>query len=106
MSKIAEAMNPEAYGVTYPRSPGSKRTDTSRSAARSVAGSAQAMQARVLDLLRLQDMTTDEAAAELGASVLAIRPRFSELRAIGKIIDSGKRRRNESGRSAIVWRLA
>ena len=42
----------------------------------------------------------------LGESVLAIRPRFSELRALGQITDTGARRINDSGRSAIVWRAA
>jgi predicted ArsR family transcriptional regulator len=48
--------------------------------------------------------TADEAASELGESILAIRPRLSELVALGKIEDSGLRRKNASGMTATVWR--
>jgi hypothetical protein len=40
----------------------------------------------------------------MGHSVLSIRPRVAELAAMGEIIDSGARRRNDSGKFAIVWR--
>jgi len=38
--------------------------------------------------------------------VPAVQPRFSELRALGSIVDTGERRQNDSGRNAIVWRAA
>ncbi len=47
--------------------------------------------------------TADEIAAELNYSILTIRPRVSELNKQRRIIDSGLRRRNASGRNAIVW---
>ncbi|MCH8882314.1 MAG: alpha-hydroxy-acid oxidizing protein [SAR324 cluster bacterium] len=37
---------------------------------------------------------------------LAIRPRISELSRLGKITDTGRRRRNTSGKSAIVWKAS
>lgn len=59
-----------------------------------------------LDLLEWEQLTTDECASLLEESVLSIRPRFSELRALGQITDTGDRRLNDSGRRAIVWRAA
>jgi len=110
MSRIAEALDPQAYGATYPERPGFKRTDTSRAAARSMGGSARATQFRILRLLedrRGRDgLTADEAAVLLNESVLAIRPRFSELRLQEKIVDTKQRRANSSGKKAIVWGLA
>jgi hypothetical protein len=49
--------------------------------------------------------TADEIAAALNRSILTIRPRVSELNRMGKIADSGVRRKNASGRNAIVWRI-
>lgn len=47
--------------------------------------------------------TADEIAAALGESILAIRPRCSELKAKGVIYATGTRRKNASGMSAAVW---
>jgi predicted ArsR family transcriptional regulator len=52
-----------------------------------------------------QGMTADEIADALGYSVLAIRPRVSELRNMGLIEPTGERRRNASGMSAAVVRI-
>lgn len=49
-------------------------------------------------------MTADEVAAELGESVLSVRPQFTLLTKENKIADTGKTRRNDSDRQAIVWR--
>lgn len=49
--------------------------------------------------------TADEIATKLGESVLAMRPRLTELFKSGAITWSGKRP-NRSGRLARVWRLA
>ncbi len=50
--------------------------------------------------------TPDELADLIGASPLAIRPRITELRKAGLIVDTGCRRLNRSGRKAVVWRAA
>lgn len=50
--------------------------------------------------------TADEAADALRESILAIRPRVTELSKQGLIVETEQRRRNVSGRSAIVWRAA
>jgi hypothetical protein len=48
-------------------------------------------------------MTVHECAASLSKTVPAVQPRFSELVRDGRITDSGLRRNNASGKSAIVW---
>lgn len=48
-------------------------------------------------------LTADEAAALEGLSPLSTRPRCTELAEAGLIRDAGERRRNASGRNAVVW---
>jgi hypothetical protein len=43
---------------------------------------------------------------DLNLSVLSVRPRVSELKRTGKIKQTGARRKNESGMTATVWRIA
>lgn len=59
----------------------------------------------VLTVLSRGHFTADEIAERMGRSILAVRPRVTELAAAGKIIDSGSRRKNSSGASATVWKL-
>jgi hypothetical protein len=47
--------------------------------------------------------TADEAASALALTPFSTRPRCTELQALGRIRDSGRRRANASGRPAIVW---
>ena len=89
----------------YPDSPGWKRTDTSEAAAESIKPKAETIRGLVLNHLRDYDMTTDEMAARLDLDKLSVRPRFSELREMGLVHDTGRRRKNLSGKSAIVWGL-
>jgi hypothetical protein len=65
------------------------------------------LRAEVLQYFRdhREGATADEVAYALKESILAVRPRVCELHKMGKIADSGVRRENASGRSAIVWRL-
>jgi predicted ArsR family transcriptional regulator len=60
----------------------------------------------VLDVLAATPagLTADEIAAALEESVLAVRPRVSELFHAGLIEKTGERRRNQSGLSAHVWK--
>ena len=100
MSRIAEANLPD-YG--YPSSPGFKeRGGTSQDAAE-IVGNVAGMRAAVLSVIRTHPSTADEVAANLGLSILSVRPRCSELRRFGKIIHSGQRRKNASGVNAAVW---
>jgi predicted ArsR family transcriptional regulator len=66
--------------------------------------SAPTLRAKALEVLRSEAMTADEIAGRLNRSVLAIRPRVTELFKMGKIEDTGQRRANASGRRAVVWR--
>lgn len=92
---------------TYPASPGAKAAGTSTEAAEAMRPRAHILRAKVLACLRQHGpLTTDECAGMLGETVLAVRPRFSELRALGQITDTGDRRVNDSGRRAAVWRAA
>lgn len=89
----------------YPESPGYRDHGTSKAAAISMKESAGALQVKVLAVLRDTPSTVHETAARLHKTVPSIQPRFSELRAMGKIDKTGERRKNESGQSANVWRL-
>lgn len=91
---------------TYPESPGFKTAspETSQQAAESVKSRAKTLRDKVAACLRGADLTADECAELVGESVLAVRPRLSELRKLNKIEDAGKRRKNASGHSAAVWR--
>lgn len=92
--------------TTYPEHPGAKVAGTSQDAADNMAEIAPTLRDQVLRLVFLSGgITTDEAADRLNVSVLAVRPRFSELRTMGKIEQTGERRTNASGMTANVWRI-
>ncbi len=95
------------YASRYPGRAGHKATDTSAEAATVIedSGRAAILRQKVLALYRTEGvaLTADECASFLRESVLAIRPRVSELGKQFLIKDSGERRQNESGRNAIVW---
>ena len=50
-----------------------------------------------------QGLTADEMAASLGLDRWSIQPRTRELRRKALICDSGERRLNTTGKSAIAW---
>ena len=93
--------------TTYPNSPGSKvsHPETSIAAGIGLRDAAIVLRKKAENILgTFVNVTADEAAKFLGVSVLAMRPRFSELVKQGKAEDSGIRRRNDSGRMAAAWR--
>ena len=95
--------------MTYPNTPGHQNTDTSKAAADAIEASLGHLQRMVLDAIRdagSDGMTADEVAQKLRLSQLTVRPRATELARRGLVIDGGTRRKNESGRSAIVWEAA
>lgn len=89
---------------TYPDGAGWKDPGTSRESAATVDASTLRIAVRKC-LAAYGAMTADECASRLHLSVLAIRPRFSELRAKHEIVDTGVRHRNASGKRAVVWDL-
>jgi predicted ArsR family transcriptional regulator len=95
-----------SYAEGYPSQPGWKARETSRSAAESVRPKAKRLQQFCIDALRQGPLTADECAERLQIDKLSIRPRFSELASLGKIVDTGERRLNASGKRAVVWSLA
>ncbi|GGC24496.1 hypothetical protein GCM10011371_10170 [Novosphingobium marinum] len=66
-------------------------------------GRLQRLSLAVVRLAGPQGLTAHETAYWLRIDRATIQPRLSELRSKGRITDSGMRRRNASGRRAIVW---
>lgn len=92
-------------GHLYPSEPGHKGTDTSAAAAQAAKPTAAYLRTKVLGVLVAHPpgLTADEVAACLDEHILSVRPRVSELHARGLVHDSGLRRLNDSGRTAVVW---
>jgi len=88
--------------ASYPDGAGWKEPTTSREAAASLDAGTLRSAVRAC-LASHGPMTADECARLIGMTVLAIRPRFSELRAKGDLVDTGERRLNVSGKRAAVW---
>ena len=93
--------------LNYPETPGFKTSGTSQEAASDISDAAKNLRKDVFTLLTNGGpYTADECAAILGKSILAIRPRLSELWKHGYIIKTKIRRKNASGKSAICWAIA
>lgn len=102
----------------YPHAPGWRATapETSEKAARQVAPKARRLVDRVYDAICEKPGAVHELARRLapeGSDALAldrfernVQPRVSELRALGKVEDSGERRDNQLGNPTVVWRKA
>jgi predicted ArsR family transcriptional regulator len=90
----------------YPDAPGFKEPTTSQDAAIKIAPRAGNLRERALAIIKAAASTADEIADSMGETVLAIRPRISELNQMGLIEKSGIRRKNASGANAHVWRIA
>ena len=91
---------------TYPDAPGHRHVETSMAAADDLApklGRLQRMAETAIRDAGIPGLTADELAAKLGMDRWSIQPRTSELRRKGLIRDSGQRRRNATGKMAIVW---
>lgn len=79
---------------------------TSDVAARRIAGHAPTQRSRVLMLIYsrgAEGLTDDEGEAALAMRPQSYTPRRRELVQLGQVVDSGRRRRTESGRPAAVW---
>lgn len=92
----------------YPHAPGHRGVETSIEAAEDVAPKCGRLQRLTFEAIRERGaagLTFEEAANDLGLDFRSIQPRISELRSRGLVVDSGLRRRNSSGKRAIVWTL-
>ena len=89
----------------YPDAPGFKEHGTSHDAARRMEPRAGTLRELAYATLRERSggLTADEVAAIMGETVLAIRPRLTELKLAGRIERTGQRRKNVSGMHAAVW---
>ena len=98
-SEIASAHLPD------PR-PEAIAASDAHAAARTNVGRTERLRALVLEVLAAAPggLTADEIAAKLAASVLAVRPRVSELFHAARIEKTGERRLNQTGLSAYVWK--
>lgn len=95
------------YHDRYPHRPGFKTHGTSRTAADRIAPHAQTLRGGVHAFIRANypaAYTADAIAEHLGASILSIRPRVTELRHAGLIEPAEQLGRNKSGMSAMRWR--
>ena len=94
--------------TAYPDVPGSKAAGTSQEAAEQMQSRAATLRADVYRTLLTSKvpLTADQIAYRLGENILSIRPRCSELVATGRIMDSGERGENQSGKAAIKWKIA
>jgi transcription initiation factor IIE alpha subunit len=92
----------------YPEAAGSYGLGGSDEAAKRITPIMPELQAKVSAVVEAAGSygaTGDEIAAALGWDKYRVRPRTSELRKLGRIIDSRKRRASQSGVMSIVWVL-
>mgnify|MGYP002697746014 CR=1 FL=1 len=84
---------------------GYQKTDTSESAARDNVQWKMTAKQRVLQLLQKvpQSLTTEEISELLNIPYATVQPRLSELRAEGKVEDSGSRGETKWGKPCIKW---
>lgn len=107
---------PEAVEhLTYPDRPGVRKgsPDTSHEAANDLAPKVGRLQRMALHAIREAGpvaldgarggLTADELAERLNLDRWSIQPRTSELKALGLVADSKARRRNITGKRAVVW---
>jgi hypothetical protein len=102
--------NLDLFGFTpapeYPDAPGHRGVDTSIAAAAHIApklGRLQRMAEQAIRSTGYYGATADELAANLDVPRWTIQPRTTELKLKGLVADSGMRRKNCTGKSAIVW---
>ena len=90
----------------YPETPALGKTDTSREAAAIMRPCASTLRDLVLKTLKERGPMSSYQASEItGVDHSALQPRFSELKALGQIIDTGERHRRPNGRSASILGL-
>ncbi len=93
----------------YPNNVGyQKGSETSKAAAESIRGKANALKARILAEIKQSGggLTTFEIAYALGIEKHEAHPRVAELHTAGLIYDAGRTRTNpDSGKEGAVWNI-
>lgn len=92
----------------YPHIPAARpgSPETAFEAAESIADAAKSREAKAFALFRSvypAGRTADEVADHFEWERYSARPRLSQLKARGQIVDSGERRQGASGRRQVVW---
>jgi DNA-binding IclR family transcriptional regulator len=91
----------------YPERPGWKgHAETGRDAALAHAAEAKGRRAQVLTAMADGPGTAEEISQRIGLHWYLCRPRLSELRNLGYVMDSGSRGQGALGGKVIRWRLA
>ena len=89
----------------YPDSPGTAPVDTSVDAGARIAGKANIIREQCLTIFSRGGFTADEVAARIGLHWQSVRPRITELKTTGHIIDTGTRRPSAMGSPQAVFCL-
>ena len=90
----------------YPHAPAKGKRETSAQAAAAIADKVSPMQKAILNHLADDKLTTFELAHRMNKRYGSVQPRTSELSKLGKIKDSGMKRKDpETGKNCIVWEL-
>ena len=91
----------------YPLTPGYKEQSTSKEAAEKINTRAAKLRTKILQILERKETyggTCEEIAEIMSEDITSIRPRFTELKHMNYIIDSGDRRINKFKNNTKVWR--
>ena len=91
----------------YPLTPGYKEQSTSKEAAGKINTRAAKLRTKILQILERKETyggTCEEIAEIISEDITSIRPRFTELKHMNYIIDSGDRRINKFKNNTKVWR--
>ena len=89
---------------SYPKEPGYVDTDTSKAAAEAVSPRVAGIRARVLRFIEQQGPSTcDQVEEALALRHQTASARVRELFLMGRLKDTGDRRRTRSGHYAILW---
>ena len=91
----------------YPLTPGYKEQSTSKEAAGKINTRAAKLRTEILQILERKNNyggTCEEIAEIMSEDITSIRPRFTELKHMNYIVDSGNRRINKFNNNTKVWR--
>jgi predicted ArsR family transcriptional regulator len=92
-------------GSAYPMTPGFKDEGAGRDAALAYAPQVKGRRSQVLAGLQAGPATAEEIGERVGLHWYLTRPRLSELKALGLVIETGERGRGALGGAVNRWRL-